>query len=138
MSHIPSGWSVADVKRYLRAENRKWSAELKEVPRESWPPMDRQSQQILTRVLRSKTFMVQVFVEGAHVRLSVNRTEVNGKGQWVDGITWDELMRLKREAGYGDRWAVEVYPADGDTVNVANMRHLFVLSEAPAYAWKRH
>jgi hypothetical protein len=33
-------------------------------------------------------------------------------------------------------WAVEIYPADGDVVAVANMRHLWLLPEAPAFAWR--
>jgi hypothetical protein len=30
---------------------------------------------------------------------------------------------------------VEVYPPDEAVVNVANIRHLWLLAEAPAYAW---
>lgn len=44
-----------------------------------------------------------------------------------DGIPWDDLQVMKRLAGYGDDYAIEVYPADRDIVNDANIRHLWVL-----------
>jgi hypothetical protein len=46
-------------------------------------------------------------------------------------------MQLKRECGRGDRDAVEVYPADRDIVNVANMRRLFFPPEPLAFKWRR-
>lgn len=89
-------------------------------------------------MLRSRGFLVQEFAEADGViRLSINRTELRGDGRWTDGITWDELQRLKREAGHGDRVAVEVFPPDSDVVNVANVRHLWLLRGAPAFMWKR-
>lgn len=48
-------------------------------------------------------------------------------GNYEQNITWDELMELKRQAGYGHRLAIEFYPPDADIVNVANMRHLFII-----------
>jgi hypothetical protein len=63
---------------------------------------------------------------------------VKRKGsKWVDGITWDQLQEIKRGVGLGDKLAVEVYPEDKNIVNVANMRHLFVLPERPLFAWAR-
>jgi hypothetical protein len=53
-----------------------------------------------------------------------------------DGIGWDDLQRLKGEAGYGEYCAVEIYPPDADVVNVANMRHLFILKSPPAMMWR--
>jgi hypothetical protein len=70
------------------------------------------------------------------VRLSVCRTSLAGD-RWQDGITWDELQRLKRECGYGDADAIEVFPADTDVVNVANMRHLWVMADPIACAWRK-
>lgn len=58
-------------------------------------------------------------------------------GEWADGISWDELMRIKSEVGYKDSWAVEVYPSDSHVINVANMRHLFLLKEKPDFAWEK-
>lgn len=33
--------------------------------------------------------------------------------------------------------AVEIYPAERDIVNVANMRHLWVLPERLPFGWRR-
>ena len=88
-------------------------------------------------VWRSKSFLVQVFKEADGVtRLSVIRTAVRVDGDWADGISWDDLQRLKSECGRGSLDAVEVYPADGEVVNVANMRHLWVLPVRLSFAWK--
>jgi hypothetical protein len=46
------------------------------------------------------------------------------------------LQRLKAECGYADRDAVEVYPRERDVVNVANLRHLWVMREPLAFAWR--
>lgn len=54
-----------------------------------------------------------------------------------DGIHWDDIQRLKAEAGFATAWAVECYPAAGQVVDVANMRHIFIMPEAPDWAWKR-
>ena len=80
---------------------------------------------------RSREFCVQAFAESnGIIRLSVNRTHVDpATMRWLDGISWDDLQRLKGEAGFGDQEAVEVYPPDGKVVDVANMRHLWVLPE---------
>ncbi len=63
-------------------------------------------------------------------RLSIRRAD--GR----EGVTWDELMAVKAEIGLAERWAVEVYPPDADVVNVANMRHLWLLDGRPIYAWR--
>ena len=90
-------------------------------------------------VWRSRHFLVQIFAErdGAQ-RLTVSRTQLTRNGDWQEGISWDDLQRLKFECGRGDKWAVEIFPRQFDLVNVANMRHLWVLNEAPAYAWIRN
>lgn len=85
-------------------------------------------------VWRSRDFLVQMFRDGDWVRMTVNRTP-NRDGDWIDGITWDDLQRLKAEVGRGNQWAVEVYPAEDEIVNNANMRHLWLLAEAPPFAW---
>ncbi len=76
-----------------------------------------------------------LFDEDGKKRLSVNRTVLTDDGQYQDGITWDELNRVKAEAGFADAWAIEIYPPTDDVVNVANMRHLWILDEAPIQAW---
>jgi len=122
-------------RKALERENLRWPEALAEVPLESLP---RHQSDKFVRVLRSRRFLVQVFDEpGGVVRLSASRTVLRGDGRWEDGITWDELQRLKAEAGYGDRFAVEVYPADANVVNVGNLRHLWILPEPLTFAWSR-
>lgn len=60
--------------------------------------------------------------------LTVNRTRRDGRG-WRDGITWDELQRVKNETIGPKFWCAEAYPPEDRVVNVANMRHLWVLEE---------
>jgi len=84
---------------------------------------------------RSRDYIVQAFDDGGFTRLSVNRSDFDIKtGDWIAGITWDELQRIKAECGFADRWAVEVFPPDDCVVNVANMRHLWLIDK-PAFGW---
>ena len=127
MNHI-TAMSRADrraAQRYIAQENAKWPAQLKEWPRAEWP----ETRANVLRVLRSRGFLVQEYAAEAPamVRLSINRTALASGGDWAQEINWEELQRLKREAGYGDQEAVEVFPTDRDVVNVANMRHLWIL-----------
>ncbi len=104
--------------------------DMREVSRESWPFMPGMESEPL-RVWQSKDYLAVLYrqrIDG-QVRLTVNSTRRNGKS-WRDGITWDELQRIKQET-LGDVWCVEVYPPEPEVVNVSNMRHLWVLDEAP-------
>lgn len=69
------------------------------------------------------------------LRMTVNRVVFRTNGSVDDGITWDDLQRLKREIGRGEMYAVEVYPRDSDLVNVANMRHLWLFAEPLDCGW---
>lgn len=102
-----------------------------EVKSFDWPNRNNKE---LKRVFVSKLFMVQEFHEGIYIRLTVNFIKRRGNN-WKEGITWDQLQKIKSEIGYGNKCAVEVYPEDNNVVNVANMRHLFVLPERPEFAW---
>lgn len=84
------------------------------------------------QVWRSREFLVQVYYpEDGAIRLSLCRTQLNAEGsRWEDNISWDDIQRLKNECGYSDKDAVEIYPRDRDIVNVANMRHIWVLVES--------
>mgnify|MGYP006915311199 CR=1 FL=1 len=64
------------------------------------------------------------------------RTSLHGD-RWADNIPWDGMQRLKAEAGFGEAWGVEVFPADREVVNVANIRHLWLLDAQPAFAWSK-
>jgi len=93
----------------------------------------------LVEVWRSREFLVQVYsAQAGAIRASVNRTSIDFEsGRWEDGISWEDLQRVKREIGRGHLDAVEVFPADRDIVNVANMRHLFILDDPLPFAWRR-
>lgn len=126
--------TTRNQRRQLERDNEKYPLVLKDIPRSQWPdPLSKHM-----RVLRSRNFLVQIFHAPAPavVRLSVCRTSIAGD-RWKDGITWDELQQIKRECGYGDADAVEVYPSDVDVVNVANMRHLWIMAEPLQFSWRK-
>ena len=130
--------AIRQARAYLAQTSRLFTEQFVEIPKEHWPKVDMPQGDTRIRVLRNRRFMVQVFElrEGEIWRLSINRTEINAQGFWKDGITWEELMAVKRGAGYGDKDAVEVLPREADVVNVANMRHLFVLGKLLPFAWR--
>ncbi|RJX80282.1 hypothetical protein [Pseudomonas sp. LS-2] len=120
-------------RRLLAKESSKQPRTLRQVPKDQWPEIRASN---LTEVWRSRGFLVQVYSEaGGYQRMSVCRALHNGDS-WVDQINWDELMQLKRELGRGDHDALEVFPADADIVNVANMRHLFFPPEPVGFKWR--
>jgi len=121
-------------RRALEAENRKQPSALRRIPEVEWTPLYRPDR--IVEVWRSRDFLVQIFQEpGGMERISVCRTSLAG-GKWVDGISWDDLQRLKRECGRGGMDAVEIFPADRDVVNVANMRHLWVVPNGVDFKWR--
>jgi len=125
-------------RRQLVRDNAKYPLVLEEVPRAEWPKAATSNARL--RVWRSRNFLVQEFIAEppALVRLSIMRS-IATKDDWVDGITWDELQNIKLECGYGFHDAVEVYPNALDVVNVANMRHLWIMEKNALlpFAWRR-
>jgi hypothetical protein len=124
--------------RQLRRDNARYPEALIDIPVSDWPAdLPTSSDSIRVRVMRSRKFLVQVFAQGMVTRLSVNRTEWDSaEKRWREDISWDDLQRLKREAGFGDACAVELFPPDNDVVNVANMRHLFI-TPCPIFMWRK-
>ena len=116
-----------ELKPFLRAAYLKpvpedlWSGSARRPPHECW---------------LSGKFLVQVYRDRGFDRITVSRVKRGSGGQWVESITWEELMACKRQIGRGDSWAVECFPADDDVVNEANMRHLWLLAERPEFGWK--
>lgn len=112
---------------------------LSEIAHDDWPDEIRgMTQWALGKPLRvwcSRRFIAILYEDNGRERLSICRAELNDAGAYRDGITWDELQRLKHEAGFGNRWAVEVYPSDEAIVCLSNMRHLWLLNEPPPQAW---
>ena len=47
------------------------------------------------------------------------------------------VRNLLKESGYADADALELYPMAADVVNVANLRHLWVMRDAVSFAWRR-
>lgn len=122
-------------RRLAKKQANKYPARLAEVKRSEWPATPSTSWRL--NVWLSREYLVQGFAEtGDIVRLTVCSTTPTADS-WADGLAWDELMEIKRQCGYGHRTAVELYPDDANVVNVSNMRHLWVLPEAPAYMWSK-
>jgi len=72
------------------------------------------------------------------LRASINRTTLRADGRWEENLTWDEMQEIKRQIGRGICYAVEVLPMDCDIVNVANMRHMWILPEPLPIGWFLH
>jgi hypothetical protein len=128
------------IQAYARAEAEKRPATLTEIPQSEWRESQRYLRKPVIRVWQSRKYLVQMYEEGAlegrtSLRLSVSRVTVNDEGRWEDGLSWDDLMQVKREIGYGHWYAVEVYPRDEDIVNVANLRHLWLFATPLAIGW---
>lgn len=139
MSILPSHLSRQERRaalRQLERDNASASVTMKAVPPDQWPACMIGK---IVMLFRSRQFLAQLYEEPNGVlRLSVNRSMTDKQGdRWIDGITWDQLQQVKAECGFGDQWAVEVYPPESDIVNVANVRHLWLLPQAPAFAWRK-
>lgn len=119
-------------RRQLERDNASQPARMTPVPREQWPA----TPPGVVAVWRSRDFLAQLYGHEALRRLSVSRTSIRGD-RWADGITWDELQRVKSECGFGCVDAVEVYPPDRDVVNVGNLRHLWLMEAPLPFAWRR-
>lgn len=127
-----------NVNREMARENAKFGREMVEIPREQWPKASAENGGDRTiGVWRNARFFVQISCEpNGATRLSVNRTQIDETYNFVAGITWDELFIIKNEIGYADKDCIEIYPAESALVNVANIRHLFVLDEPHPFNWK--
>ena len=131
--------ATREQRRQLARDNARLPPYLVPLPEESWPDFSGMTKRP-TAVWRSRSFLVQVFdehhLEGRQVwRLTVARAELGKDGRWIDGISWEELQQIKRQIGLGSFYAIEVFPRDRDVVNVANMRHLWVLDKPLDIGW---
>ena len=77
----------------------------------------------LFKLWESDEFLVGSFFDQGVLRMDIKRKDEK------DGITWDELQRIKGECGYADKDAVEFYPAEQDVINTGNWRHIYVFNE---------
>lgn len=108
-----------------------------EISRVSWnEPIPKN----LVKVWENNRFLVQRYHEEHSIRLTVIKKEAayfeNGLPIWKEGITWDELQGIKDALGFYDSWFVEIYPPKEHIINVANMRHLWIITE-PNFGWKK-
>jgi hypothetical protein len=127
--------TTREQRRQLQRDNEKFGDEFVAVPISQWPscvPIG------LIRVLRSRDFLVQIFEADlpAAFRLSIVRTSHNGE-RFEDGISWAELQAIKNHVGFLNVDAVEVFPAEYDRVDVANMRHLWIMGSPLTFAWRK-
>lgn len=127
---------TSKLQRRIMAKRRLDRAtEFEEIPPSKWPIIGGHSTR--RSVWLSRDYLVQLFDESDGVqRLSICSTVHTGD-TWADGIKWDDLQAIKNAVGFADRVAVEVYPESDQVVNVANMRHLFLLPGRPAFAWRK-
>ena len=123
----------------IRAQHEfvnKYPAELTPIDPAKFPELDVKP----SKAWVSRKYLVQLFYERSDIytsliRLSINRTKLGDNGHWEDGLSWDELQAIKRDIGYGDWYGVEVYPQDSQVVNVANIRHLWLLPTPLTIGW---
>lgn len=88
---------------------------------------------------RNKNFLATLWDDGepggeSRLRLCVQRTLLNHNGEWLDGITWDELQKVKNDCGFEDVWMVEIFPPATELVYKHNIRHLWIVPR-PEFAW---
>lgn len=126
------------VVAYAAQKSKERPGRLTEIPREQWPRD--LTDEGRTHVWHSRRFLVQMFDEQPFQgidtrRISISRVTVLQSGRWEEGVTWEEMMQIKREIGFGDWYGVEVFPRDQDIVNVANMRHLWMLAAPLNLGW---
>jgi hypothetical protein len=133
-----------EARKNLQQAQRKLSEDLQEVSSEEVAKVESLGKKPMV-VWKSRKFLVQLIQdvifagtpeEQEYMRLTVNRTELLNDGNWKDGITFDELMDIKSQCGFGEQWAVEVFPPDEELVNVGNMRHLWLVTR-PVFAWSK-
>lgn len=118
-------------RRLAKKRAAKYPDRLQEVPREQWPA----SKNPPVAIWVSRDYLVQEYPGQDAARLSICSTTPTSNS-WADGLTWDELMEIKRQCGFADWVAVEIYPDDANIVNVSNMRHLWLIPEAPSFMWR--
>ncbi|MGA3209451.1 MAG: hypothetical protein ABSE05_16705 [Syntrophales bacterium] len=122
------------MRRKLQKENDKRFLTLTPVSKENWPYNDDINR---IAVFLSLYYLAQIFDEkNGVIRISCNRTTMDQNGQWEENLSWDELMEVKRQCGYGESYAVEVLPGDSEIVNVANMRHIWITPH-PIVGWRK-
>ncbi len=128
--------STRNQRRQLEKDNKKFSTKFVKVKRAQWPGYVPKG---LFEVWRNQDYLIQLFHEERCVdRMSVCTTHIDtSQLDWTEGISWNDLQHMKQAIGRGSQSAVEIYPPEDCIVNVANMRHLWLLPEPPFYMWQK-
>lgn len=121
-----------EIVRHMKAENKKYKSvliklDLNKIRHIKTDPMP-------IEVWRSNRFAVQIYNESP-VRLSIVRTAIKKDGNWKEGISWEELQEIKNQCGYTNQTAIELFPPEKHLVNVANIRHLWIIPD-PEFMWR--
>lgn len=131
---IKAFFHVIKNKIHLLKENRKYSEKFVKLKVNS---LRSKYKGAPDNVYRNKYFLIQEFVEANNiVRLSICRTRIKMNGAWQDRISWDELYEIKNKLGFEYFDAVEVFPKTEDYVNVANLRHIWILQKPLPFVWR--
>src|SRR6185437_486119 len=69
--------TMSATDRMLDAANQRYGSVLQRIPPTEWPPAARTMARPPREVWRSREFLVQVYQEGLHARLTVCRTDLN-------------------------------------------------------------
>lgn len=101
------------------------------------------SKQVPARTWGNRSYLAMLFpVDGAALgRLTVQRTRssilLRPASRDDRSLSWEELQHVKDGVGFGEYWAVEIYPPAIDCVNVSNMRHLWLVEDVQVpFAWR--
>lgn len=124
--------------KHMAREATKYPNHLVQIPKDEWPESKNPGKRP-EEVWQSKDYLVQIYAEPLPcvARLSILRTSLDSAGGWLQDIPWTELQRLKSECEFGLLDAVEIFPCDTDTINIANIRHIFVMAEPLSFAWRK-
>lgn len=128
------------ARKLLKLQNKQFGPTMQLIPREQWgDEAEEDTPKTIKEVWRSRDYCAQIHDDAGIFRISACRTAIDSEGRWLDGITWDELQRIKNEIGFAEREAVEIYPPKSDEVTIANMRHLWLLPEGERlpFSWKQ-
>jgi len=129
------------IAREIKKESQGYGNEYVEIPDAIANTLDRNGKsQILMKAFRNRRFLAQVYLNGDYVRISVNRTDYDPDNDcWKEGITWDDLQKIKADMGFGNFDAVEVFPRDDDIIYVTNMRHLWIMPDGHSldFIWRK-
>lgn len=130
------------VREAIAALPRDGSFVVQEPGDEDWPEGLRGRIGAPIRAWKSRNFVVQLHErpEEGLQRLSVQRAGANAGicplNRDLRPISWDELMAVKAACGFEKVWACELLPPAEQVVDVAPMRHLWILPQAPAFGWR--